>query len=126
MPLSTKLPHGIEQWNTPRQLSASKSYAARGVFYWLIGKPRPQRIWNRIPDKIRTAIIDLALAEPDLSPRELAVNFTDTTGSFSALSGTRLLDCLIVAPQRATMSRNSSLTQSAHSVRQVLTVYRLR
>ena len=31
------------------------------------GKPRPRRIWNKIPDKIRTAIIDLALAEPDLS-----------------------------------------------------------
>jgi hypothetical protein len=33
---------------------------------------------------------------------------------FSALSGTRLLACLIVAPQRATMSQQSSLTQSAH------------
>jgi hypothetical protein len=35
-----------------------------------------------------------------------------------------LLACLIVAPQRATMSQQSSLTQSAHSVRQVLTAYR--
>ena len=25
------------------------------------GKPRPQRIWNKIPDKIRTAIVSLAL-----------------------------------------------------------------
>ena len=56
------------------------------------GKPRPRRIWNKIPDKIRTAIIDLALAEPDLSPRELAVNFTDTNGSFvSEASVYRLL-----------------------------------
>jgi putative transposase len=46
------------------------------------GKPRPRRIWNKIPDKIETAIVNLALEEPDLSPRELAVNFTDTTGSF--------------------------------------------
>jgi hypothetical protein len=30
------------------------------------GKPRPRRIWNKIPDKIRTAIINLALEEPDL------------------------------------------------------------
>src|SRR4029450_10302829 len=36
----------------------------------------------------------------------------------------RWLACLIVAPQRATMSQQSSLTQSAHSVRQVLTAYR--
>jgi transposase-like protein len=46
------------------------------------GKPRPRRIWNKIPDKIGTAIVNLALEEPDLSPRELAVNFTDTKGSF--------------------------------------------
>src|SRR5881275_3435922 len=46
------------------------------------GKPRPRRIWNKISDKIETAIVNLALEEPDLSPRELAVNFTDTKGSF--------------------------------------------
>ena len=46
------------------------------------GKPRPQRVWNKIPDAIGTAIVNLALEEPDLSPRELAVNFTDTKGSF--------------------------------------------
>jgi putative transposase len=56
------------------------------------GKPRPRRIWNKIPDKIRTAIVNLALEEPDLSPRELAVNFTDTNGSFvSEASVYRLL-----------------------------------
>jgi len=56
------------------------------------GKPRPQRSWNKIPDKIRTAIVSLALEEPDLSPRELAVNFTDTNGSFvSEASVYRLL-----------------------------------
>ena len=46
------------------------------------GKPRPRRIWNKIPDEIETAIVNLALEEPDLSPRELAVNFTDTKRSF--------------------------------------------
>jgi putative transposase len=46
------------------------------------GKPRPRRIWNKIPEEIGTAIVNLALEEPDLSPRELAVNFTDTKGSF--------------------------------------------
>ena len=56
------------------------------------GKPRPRRIWNKIPDKIRTAIVNLALEESDLSPRELTVNFTDTNGSFvSEASVYRLL-----------------------------------
>src|SRR5215470_15691126 len=53
------------------------------------GKPRPQRIWNKIPDKIRAAIVSLALEESDMSPRELAVNFTDTNGSL-CVRGQRL------------------------------------
>src|SRR5207245_235301 len=36
------------------------------------GKPRPRRIWNKISDKIETAIVNLALEEPELSQRELA------------------------------------------------------
>jgi putative transposase len=39
--------------------------------------PRPDRVWNRIPDPIRDRIIKLALDEPTLSPRELAVRFND-------------------------------------------------
>ena len=42
----------------------------------------PGRIWNRIPDDVRRRIVDLALDEPELSPRELAVTFTDTKGYF--------------------------------------------
>jgi hypothetical protein len=30
-----------------------------------------------VPDNITDAVIDLALAEPELSPRELAVTFTE-------------------------------------------------
>jgi len=37
----------------------------------------PARVWNRIPDKIRDQLITLALDRPELSPRELAVTFTD-------------------------------------------------
>src|SRR5271166_6184459 len=56
------------------------------------GRPRPRRVWNKIPDEVCTAILNLALEEPDLSPRELAVNFTDTKGSFvSEASVYRLL-----------------------------------
>ena len=44
--------------------------------------PRPSRIWNRIPDDVRQSIVDLALDVPELSPRELAVRFTDTEKYF--------------------------------------------
>jgi putative transposase len=43
---------------------------------------RPGRIWNRIPEEIQNQIVELALEEAELSPRELAVRFTDTRGYF--------------------------------------------
>ena len=43
---------------------------------------QPSRVWNRIPDDTRQQILALALEETELSPRELAVRFTDTTGYF--------------------------------------------
>ena len=66
--------------------------------------------WNKIPDEIGAAIVNLALDEPDLSPRELAVNFTDTKASFvSEASVYRLLkDHGLIAstrPVRAALRR---------------------
>src|SRR5262249_37374135 len=49
-------------------------YQEGGIEALVDGKPRPRRIWNKIPDKIETAIVNLALEEPDLSPRELALH----------------------------------------------------
>src|SRR6516225_5438292 len=51
-------------------------YREGGIEALVDGKPRPRRIWNKIPDKIETAIVNLALEEPDLSRRELAADFT--------------------------------------------------
>jgi len=63
--------------------------------------PMPTRVWNRIPDDIREQIVDLALNEPELSPRELAVRFTDQQQYFvSEASVYRLLKShdLITSP----------------------------
>jgi hypothetical protein len=35
-----------------------------------------------MPDEVREKIVELALDEPDLSPREVAVAFTDRNRSF--------------------------------------------
>src|ERR671912_2491798 len=62
---------------------------------------RPGRVWNRIPDAVRGRILDLALAEPELSPRELAVHFTHRERYFvSEASVYRLLAAhdLITSP----------------------------
>jgi len=62
---------------------------------------RPDRVWNRIADAERQRIVELALAEPELSPRELAVRFTETARYFvSEASVYRLLKAhdLITSP----------------------------
>jgi putative transposase len=63
--------------------------------------PRPKHVWNRIPDAMRERIVQLALDEPELSPRELATRFTDTANYFvSEASVYRLLKAhdLITSP----------------------------
>ena len=63
--------------------------------------PRPSRVWNRIPDEVRQQVVGLALDEPELSPRELAVRFTDTNSYFVSESSVyRLLKAhdLITSP----------------------------
>jgi putative transposase len=62
---------------------------------------RPERIWNRIPEAVRSRILELALEEPELSPREIAVRFTDQERYFvSEASVYRLLKAhdLITSP----------------------------
>ena len=53
--------------------------------------PRPHRVWNRIPDAVRQRIIRLALDEPTLSPRELALRFTEDADGV-VLVGDGLID----------------------------------
>ena len=52
---------------------------------------RPDRVWNRIPDTVRGQIVQLALDEPELSPRELATRFTDTKIYFVSEASVYLL-----------------------------------
>ena len=61
----------------------------------------PRRVWNRVPEVVRGQVIDLALERPELSPRELAVTFTDERAQFiSEASVYRLLKArgLITSP----------------------------
>ena len=63
--------------------------------------PRAERVWNRIPQTVRDSVIQLALDEPALSPRELAARFTDTRSYFiSEASVSRLLKArgLVTSP----------------------------
>jgi putative transposase len=62
---------------------------------------KPRQVWNHIPEAIRGRLVELALDEPELSPRELATRFTDTENYFvSEASVYRLLKAhdLIASP----------------------------
>ena len=39
--------------------------------------PKPKHVWTRISDEVRRKVINLATKEAKLSPRELAVTFTN-------------------------------------------------
>ena len=75
---------------TLRQLDIHKStfynwlhrYQEHGVDGLEDRKPSPTLTWNQIPDGHRDAIIDLALDKPALSPREIAVSYTDDQAYF--------------------------------------------
>ena len=104
----------VEQSHLPARKTLQQIGVPRKTFYrWydrytsggleaLGDRPsRPERVWNRIPDKVRQQIIDLALEECELSPRELAVRFTDEKSYFvSEASVYRLLKAhdLITSP----------------------------
>ena len=43
-------------------------------------KPEPGAVWNRLRPEEQTVILETALQQPDLSPRELACHVTDHSG----------------------------------------------
>ena len=109
----------VEQSHLPAQRTLDRLGIPRRNFYrwydrYMGGGPEalqdrpsaPSRVWNRIPADIQDQInydqiIELALEQSELSPRELAVRFTDKTRYFvSEASVYRLLKAhdLITSP----------------------------
>ena len=80
----------VEQSHLPARRTLDQLGIARLTFYrWydryrdggpatLEDRPSaPSRVWNRIPSEIHDQSIEMALEHSELSPRELAVRFTD-------------------------------------------------
>jgi transposase-like protein len=104
----------VERSHLPAKRTLDRLGIPRRTFYrwydrYLGGGPEalqdrpsaPSRVWNRIPAAIHDQIIELALEQSELSPRELAVRFTDETRYFvSEASVYRLLKAhdLITSP----------------------------
>ena len=104
----------VEQSHLPAKRTLDKLGIPRTTFYRWYDKyldsgpealqdrsPKLLRVWNRIPDDVRDQLVEMALDHGDLSPRELAVRFTDTRHYFvSEASVYRLLKArdLITSP----------------------------
>jgi transposase InsO family protein len=104
----------VEQSRLPAKRTLAMLGVTRSTFYrwydrWREGGPealrdrpsKPSRVWNRIPEAIQNRIVELALDAPELSPRELAVRFTDESKYFVSESSVyRLLKAhdLITSP----------------------------
>ncbi|MHB9880735.1 IS3 family transposase [Pacificimonas sp. ICDLI1SI03] len=80
----------VEQSHLPAKRTLDQLGVARRTFYrwydrYLEGGPEalqdrpsaPSRVWNRIGPEVQDQIVEMALEQTDLSPRELAVRFTD-------------------------------------------------
>lgn len=104
----------VERSHLPAKRTLAMLGVTRSTFYrwydrWREGGPealrdrpsKPSRVWNRIPEAIQNQIVELALDAPELSPRELAVRFTDESKYFVSESSVyRLLKAhdLITSP----------------------------
>jgi putative transposase len=97
-------------------------YLSGGVEALADHRSRPDRVWNRIPDPILAEIVELALRETELSPRELAVRFTDEKRYFvSEASVYRLLKAhdLITSPAYIVIKAASEFKDKATAPNQL-------
>ena len=120
----------VEQSLLPARRTLDKLGVPRSSFYrWydrnqrggpeaLVDRPsRPDRVWNRIPEAIRSQIVDLALISR--SPRELAVRFTDEQEYFvSEASVITTMPAITRASSTSDALRPSSSNAKGSSARQ--------
>ena len=97
-------------------------YMTRGEAALEDQSPKPAHVWNRIPDEVRRKVVKLALKETELSPRELAVRFTDTEKYFvSEASVYRVLKAhdLISSPAFIVIKAASEFTDKTTAINQL-------
>ena len=125
----------VEQSQLPARKTLEQIGVPRATFYrwydqYQVGGPealedrpsQPSRVWNRIPNEVRSQIIALALEQSELSPRELAVRFTDTQGYFvSEATVYRLLKAhdLITSPAFIVMKAANEFQDKTTTVNQM-------
>ncbi|SLN71710.1 Integrase core domain protein [Roseovarius litorisediminis] len=97
-------------------------YLQRGEAGLADQSPKPKHVWNRIPDEVRRKVVKLALTETELSPRELAVTFTDRESYFvSEASVYRVLKAhdLITSPAFIVIKAASEFKDKTTAINQL-------
>lgn len=120
----------VEQSHLPTRQTLDRLGIPRRTFYrwydrYLNGGPEalkdrssaPSRVWNRIPANIRDQIIDMALEYSELSPRELAVRFTDEKGYFISEASVYRLPSDVTEKMKALERENRELRQANEILR---------
>ena len=125
----------VEQSSLPISQTLKRLDINKSTFYNWLGRyrcggdealsdkhPKPSRVWNKLPESKQTAVVDLALSEPELSPRELAVKYTDEAAYFVSESTVyRLLKAqdLITSPTYILMQASAKFQQPTMRVNQM-------
>ena len=116
--------HTLAQLGIPRSTFYRwyERYLGRGAEALEDGPPAPRRVWNKLPTAVTQAVLEFALKEPELSPREWAVSFVDQQRYFvSEASVYRLLKAhdLITSPAFILMKAADSFAQPTSAPNQL-------
>jgi len=125
----------VEQSSLPIKQTLKRLDIRRSTFYvWLKRfqedgidgladrKPKPQCVWNKLPEPEQQAIVALALDRPELSPRELAVTYTDEHARYVSESTVyRLLKAqdLITSPAYILMQASDQFQHPSQRVNEL-------
>jgi len=125
----------VEGSDLPAKTTLRQLQVSRASFYrWyrtyvdhgaegLAVKPSSRRqFWNRIPDDEREYVVEVALAKPDLSARDLAFYITDNEGYFISESSVyRILRAydLVTSPAYIVMSAADEFTHKTKRVHEL-------
>ena len=125
----------VEQSNLPVKQTLKRLDIRKSTFYgWLKRfdeggldgladrKPKPRSVWNKLPEPEQQAVVELALDRPELSPRELAVTYTDEQARYVSESTVyRLLKArdLITSPAYILMQASDQFQHPTQRVNEM-------
>ena len=85
-------------------------------------KSGARRFWNRVPAEVKEQVLQIALEQPEKSPRELAAYITDSQETFISESSVyRILKAydLITSPAYVVMSARDSFTNPTRRIHEL-------